>query len=99
MNDGSNDIEEEIEYDETEASSLVKCNDIVVIQTGDNFPYYLVKLKEDPFLTDSNIEDDYGETFPSMTKVILGNYYEYFKQVKEGDLLSRPNKNSCDFLF
>ena len=44
--------EEKIEHNETEASSLVKCNDIAVIEP--------VKLKKNPFLTDCNIKDDYG---------------------------------------
>ena len=44
-----------------------------------------VKLKKDPFLSDSNIKDDYGQTFSPMTKVIVGNYYKHFKQVKEGE--------------
>ena len=57
-----------------------------MIRTGDDFPYYLVKLKKDLYLTDSNIKDDYGQIFPPMTKVIVRNYYEHFKQVKEGDL-------------
>ena len=61
--DDSRDSEEEIEY-ETKASLLVKCNDIAVIQTGDDFPYYLVKLKKDLFLTDSNTKVDYSQTFP-----------------------------------
>ena len=57
-----------------------------MIRTDDDFPYYLVKLRKDLFLTDSNVKDDYGQTFLPMTKVIAGNYYEHFKQVKEGDL-------------
>ena len=84
--DDSSDSEKEIEYDETETSSLVKCNDIAVIQTSDDFPYYLVKLKKDLFLTDSNTKDDHGQTFPTMIKIIVGNYYEHFKQVNESEL-------------
>ena len=57
-----------------------------MFRTGDDFPYYFVKLKKDPFLTDGNTKDDCGQTFPPMTKVIVGHYYEHFKQVKEGDL-------------
>ena len=57
-----------------------------MIRTGDDFPYYLVKLKKDLFLTDSNIKDGYGQTFHARTKVIVGNYNEHFKQAKEGDL-------------
>ena len=76
----------EIEYDETEASAFVKQNDITVIRDIDDFPYHIVKLKKDPFLIDGNTKDDYVQTFPPMTKVIVGHYYEHFKQVKEGDL-------------
>ena len=39
--------------------------------TGDHFPYYLVKLKKDPFLTDSNTKDDYGQTFAQWQKLLL----------------------------
>ena len=56
-----------------------------MIRTSDDFPNYLVKLKKDSFLTDSNTKDDYGQTFPLMTKIIVYNYYEHLKQVKESD--------------
>ena len=61
----------EIEYDETEASAFVKQNDITVIRDIDDFPYHIVKLKKDPFLIDGNTKDDYVQTFPPMTKVLL----------------------------
>lgn len=70
--------------DETEASSLVKCNDTTVIRNGDVFQYYLVKLKKNPFLRDSDTKYGHGYTFPPMTKIIVVNYYWHFKQVKEG---------------
>ena len=79
QNIDSNDSEEKIEYVQTGASSFIKLNSINVIRTGDDFPYYLVKLKKDSFLTDGNTKDDCGKTFPPMTKVTVGHYYEYFK--------------------
>ena len=72
--DDSSDSDKEIEYYENETCSLVKCNDIAVIWTCDDFPYYIVKLKKDPFLTDSKIKDDYGQIFTPMTKVIVGHH-------------------------
>ena len=83
------------EYDETEASSLVKSSDIAVTWTGDDLTYNLVKLENDLFLTEGNTKDDYGQTFFSMTKVIGGHYYKRFIQVKE----DRQNKNSYGFQF
>ena len=59
------------EYDETEASSLVKSSDIAVTWTGDDLTYNLVKLENDLFLTEGNTKDDYGQTFFSMTKVMV----------------------------
>ena len=44
--DSASESEEEINYEETEASCIVKCHDVAVVCTGDGFPYYLVKLKQ-----------------------------------------------------
>ena len=48
--------------------------------------YTSSEIKERPIPEDSNTKDDYVQTFPPITKIIVGNYYEYFKQVKEGNL-------------
>ena len=42
-----------------------------MIRDIDDFPYHIVKLKKDPFLIDGNTKDDYVQTFPPMTKVLL----------------------------
>ena len=38
--DSACESKEEIDYEETEASYIVKCHDVAVACTGDGFPYY-----------------------------------------------------------
>ena len=54
-----------------------------MIRNGDVFQYYLVKLKKKSFLT-VILKVAVVTPFPPMTKIIVVNYYWYFKQVKEG---------------
>ena len=84
--DSASEREEEIDYKETEASCNVKCHDVAIVCTGDGFPYYLVKLRKDPFTTTECVKDDYGHYILANTKTIEGNYYKIFKGTKEGDL-------------
>ena len=84
--DSAGESEEEIDYEETEASCIAKCHDVAIVGIGDGFSYYLVKLSKDPFTTTESVKDDYGHYIPANTKVIEGNYLEIFKETKEGDL-------------
>ena len=84
--DSASESEEEIDYEETEASCIVKCHDVAVVCTGDGFPYYLVKVSRDPFITTECVKDDYGHYILTNKEVIEGNYYKIFKETKEGDL-------------
>ena len=43
--------QESEEYLESDASTIIDSGDIVLIKTGDNYPYYLLKLKKDPYVT------------------------------------------------
>ena len=62
--DDSSGSEEEIEYDETQPSSHLKCNDIAVIRTGNDFPYYFLKLNKNPFLTNGMLKMTVVRHFP-----------------------------------
>ena len=49
----------------SEASLTVRNDDIAIICTDDPYyPYYLIKLNSDPYLTTTQIIDDYRHTFP-----------------------------------
>ena len=84
--DSASESEEKIDYEETEASCIVKCHDVAIVCTGDGFQYYLVKLSKDPFTTTESVKDDYGHYIPANIKVIEGNYLDIFKEIKKGDL-------------
>ena len=77
---------DEMYFAETEASLLIKTDDIAVIKTGDDFPYYLLKLTCEPYTTEANEKDDYNHTFPINHKVVKGHYMEVFKETKDGDI-------------
>ena len=64
---------------EKEASRLIQEGDIAVIKTGDDHPYYLLKLLRDPFETEATISDDYNHEFPPFLRVVEGNYFELHK--------------------
>ena len=69
----------ESEYTETEALKYIQINDIAVIKTGDNHPYYLLKLTSSPYVTTDEIQNDYGHIFPPQHKVMEGHYLEEHK--------------------
>ena len=48
---------DEIEYFESEALKLILKGDIAIIKTGDDHPYYLLKLMKDPDETQETITD------------------------------------------
>ena len=53
----------EIEYFKSEASKLILKGDIAVIKTGDDHPYYLLKLTKDQYETPETITDSYNHKF------------------------------------
>ena len=77
---------DEIEYFESEASKLILKGDIAVIKTGDDHPYYLLKLTKDPYETQETITDSYNHKFPPYHRVIEGNYLKLHKEQKDSDL-------------
>ena len=77
---------DEIEYFESEASKLILKGDIAVIKTGDDHPYYLLKLTKDPYETQETITDSYNHKFPPYHRVIVGNYLQFHKEQKDSDL-------------
>ena len=76
----------EIEYFKSEASKLILKGDIAVIKTGDDHPYYLLKLTKDPYETQETITDSYNYKFPPYHTAIEGNYLELHKEQKDSDL-------------
>ena len=74
------------EYFKSEASKLILKGDIAVIKTGDDHPYYLLKLMKDPYETQETITDSYNHKFPLYHRVIEGNYLELHKEQKYSDL-------------
>ena len=74
------------EYFKSEASKLILKGDIAVIKTGDDHPYYLLKLTKDPYETQETITDSYNHKFPPYHTVIEGNYLELHKEQKDSDL-------------
>ena len=71
---------------ETEAAKLIQDGDIALIQTGDSHPYYLHKLKKASYVTESEIVDDYGNSFPPLHRIIEGNYLERHTSNNLGDV-------------
>ena len=47
----------------TEASQLIKQSNIALIKTGDEHPYYFLKLSCNPYITESSIADGYNHVF------------------------------------
>ena len=71
---------------ETEAATFIVKGDIAVIKTGDDHPYYLLKLTSSPYERVSEITDDYRHTFLPYHRVVEGNYLEVFKERSDGSL-------------
>ena len=73
-------------FTKTEASILVKTNNIAVIKASDNYPYYLLKLTCEPYTTETNEEDDCNHTSLINHEVVKGHYMEVFKETKDGNI-------------
>ena len=90
-------VEEEDEFDldedeqneweemfiETEASKYIQQGDVAVIKTGDDHPYYLLKVTS-LFETESEVTDDYRHTFPPAHRVVEDHYLEIHRETNNG---------------
>ena len=70
-------------HPETEASLLVKMDDIAGVKTNGAHSYYLVKRSCQSYITEQIEKDSYSHTFPANHK---GHYLEIFKETKDGDV-------------
>ena len=86
MNDDEIKEFEEYGFYESEAAKTLREGDIAVIKTSNDYPYYLLKLSRDPFQTNVVQTDDFNHQFPSLTKVIEGNYFEIHKSNTDCDI-------------
>ena len=68
---------------ETEASKYIQQGDVAVIKTGDDHPYYLLKVTS-LFETESEVTDDYRHTFPPAHRVVEGHYLEIHRETNNG---------------
>lgn len=83
--DELNELEEEL-FIEKEAAKTIQVGDIAVIKTGDDHPYYLIKVTSGLFETEKEVTDAYHHTFPPNHRVIEGHYLEIFKETSDGAL-------------
>ena len=83
------DENEQTEWDEmfieTEASKHIQEGDVAVTKTGDDHPYYLLKVTS-LFETKAETTDDYRHTFPPAHRVVEGHYLEIYKETNDGTL-------------
>ena len=81
--DNDLDEDEQIEWDkmfiETEASKHIQEGDVAVIKTGDDHPYYLLKVTS-LFKTKAETTDNYRHTSPPAHWVVEGPYLEIYKE-------------------
>ena len=75
--DELNELESQ-EYIETEAGQYIEKNDIAVIKTADDHPYYLLQLSSSHYQTLNEVTD-YGHCLPPQHRVVEGNYLEVHK--------------------
>ena len=87
--DNDLDEDEQIEWDEmfikTQASKDIQEGDVAVIKTGDDHPYYLLKVTS-LFKTKAETTDNYRHTFPPAHRVVEGPYLEIYKETNDGTL-------------
>ena len=76
-----------------QTSCIVKCHDVVLICTGNGFPYDLMNLSKDPFTTTECVKDDNGHYILVNTKVLEGDYYKIFKETKKGTCVTLIHQN------
>ena len=61
---------------ESDAFKIIVSGDIALIKTGDNHPYYLLKLTKDLYVMEDVVSDDYGNVNPPPHRVVEGHYLE-----------------------
>ena len=71
---------------ETEASKYIQQGDVAVIKTGDNHPYYFLKVTSSLFETESEVTDDYQHRFPPAHCIVEGHYLEIYKETNNDGL-------------
>ena len=71
---------------ESEAAKLIQSGDIALIKTGDDHPYYLLKLTREPYETQAVAVDDYGNDFPPLHRIVEGHYLERHSTNNAGDI-------------
>ena len=69
------------------------------VKTGNDYPYYLVKLICDPFTTKSETKNDYNHTYPPEDKTVIGNYLEIHKDTKDRKIYYLENKRKAIIPF
>ena len=71
-------------YVEGEVYEMLHNGDIAVIRSGDEYhPFYLLKLTHSRHLMTT---DNYKHTFPKQHRVFQGNYFESFKEARNGEI-------------
>ena len=70
---------------ETETSKHIQEDDVAVIKTGDDHPYYLLKVTSF-FKTKAETRDDYRHTFPPGHRVVEGHDLEIYNETNDGTL-------------
>ena len=91
--DSASESEKEIDYEETEATCIVKCHDVAVVCTRDGFPYHLVKLSKDPFTTTESAKDDYGHYIPLIQALQKGITTKFSKKQRKGTCITLIHQN------
>ena len=70
---------------ETETSKHIQEDDVAVIKTGDDHPYYLLKVTSF-FKTKAETRGDYRHTFPPGHRVVEGHDLEIYNENNDGTL-------------
>ena len=79
---------------------MTSSGDIVIVKTGDDYSYYLVKLICDPFTTESETKHDYNHTYHPEHRTVIGNYLEIHKDTKDRTIFFlRKQEESTYILF
>ena len=72
---------------ETETSKHIQEDDVAVIKTGDDHPYYLLKVTC-LFETKAETTDDHCYTFPPAHQVVEGHYLKIYKETSDVTLIT-----------
>ena len=78
-------IEQDEMFIETETSKHIQEDDVAVMKTSDDHPYYLLKVTS-LFKTKAETRGDYRHTFPPGHRVVEGHYLEIYNENNDGTL-------------